>query len=447
MPVELSPRSGDATASIVSSGGAHRSVRRFSLVVLAGPDAGVRFLSSGLRTVVGTHRSCQLVLTDPTVSRFHAEISIESGRAALRDLHSKNGTWVDGLGAVDVRLARPSEIVLGNTRIGFELRDEWAEVPLAPEGRFGLLVGPSEGMRGLFAQLLAAARSDVTVLIEGETGTGKDLLAESLHRESSRGDGPLVVVDCGSIAAGLIESELFGHERGAFTGATADREGAFEAAHGGTLLLDEIGELPLALQPKLLRVLESRTVKRIGSGVVRPVDCRIVAATNRNLKTEVNARRFRSDLYYRLAVLSLRMPPLRERLEDLAPLIDELVAERTDAAPELVADLRSPARLAELARYSWPGNVRELRNYVERYLSLRRADPPGPAAIGTEPARIDVSRPLREQRERWTAHFERVYLTELLRGHGGNVAAAARAAGVARVHLHRLIVRSGLKRR
>ncbi len=302
-------------------------------------------------------------------------------------------------------------------------------------------------MRAVYALLEAAAAGHSTVLLQGESGTGKDLAAESIHLESARRDGPFVVVDCGAVPGNLLETELFGHEAGAFTGATAQRTGAFEAAIGGTLLLDEIGELSLDLQPKLLRVIERREIQRIG-GVTRiPVDVRIVAATNRDLKTEVNARRFRSDLYYRLAVLSLRMPPLRERLEDLGPLIDELVAERSDAPPELVADLRSPARLAELARYSWPGNVRELRNYVDRYLSLRRADPPGPTSIGAPPTTIDVSRPLREQREQWTAHFERIYLAELLRGHGGNVAAAARAAGVARVHLHRLIVRSGLKRR
>src|SRR5262249_14454944 len=246
--------------------------------------------------------------------------------------------------------------------------NDHAEVPLSQEDRFGLLVGRSVAMRAAFAVLERAAPSDATILLEGDTGTGKEAAAESIHRASSRKNGPFIVVDCGAIPAELLERRLSGHDRGAFTGAVAPRGGAFEAAHGGTLFLDGVGELAPDLQPKLLRALERREIKRVGSSRYLPVDLRVVAATNRNLCAEVNARRFRSDLYYRLAVVVVRLPPLRERPEDLTLIVDHLLEglgarERPEAAA-----LRSPAFLTELARHHWPGNARELRNYLERCL-------------------------------------------------------------------------------
>jgi transcriptional regulator with GAF, ATPase, and Fis domain len=260
-----------------------------------------------------------------------------------------------------------------------------------------------------------------------------------------------VVVDCGAIPSELLESELFGHEKGAFTGAASAREGAFELASGGTLFLDEIGELPLELQPKLLRALDRGEVKPVGGGRYTKVDVRVVAATNRDLRAEVNARRFRPDLYYRLAVLTVRLPPLRERMEDLGALSDSILAALAPRYPEAAKELAGPKLAAELARHCWPGNVRELRNYLERCLAMRRpvTIDPDAAEVGAPDAAVvrlaDPSLPLKLARERWSRAFERRYLEECLRRNGGNVAAAARAAEVDRMHFYRLLWRHGLR--
>jgi len=300
-------------------------------------------------------------------------------------------------------------------------------------------------MRAVFSLLERAAASDATVLLEGETGTGKEAAAESIHRESARRDGPFVVVDCGAIPPDLVESELFGHDQGAFTGAITSREGAFEAASGGTIFLDEIGELGPEMQPKLLRALERREVKRVGSNRYEPVDVRVVAATNRNLRAEVNARKFRSDLYYRLAVLEIRLPPLRERTADLQLLVEHVLTNlRATERPE-AASLRTQRFLTDLARHSWPGNIRELRNYVERCLALHEQTPLTPAAEDPGPPVIDENEPFRVARERWTRTFERRYLERILRSQRDNVTAAARAAGVDRISFYRLLWRHGLR--
>ncbi len=424
--------------------GEHALVQKFVLRVLVGPDAGVVHPSSKEKTVIGAHEGADVVLGDRTCSRFHCEIDVSGGRTIVRDLGSSNGTLVDAVSVLVAPLADGAVVSIGRTQLRFELAPGHVKLPLSPRTRFGRLEGHSAAMRAVFNVLERAARSDATVLLEGETGTGKDLAAESIHLESARAAGPFVVVDCGAIPENLLESELFGHEKGAFTGATTAREGAFEAANGGTLLLDEVGELAMELQPKLLRVLESRTVRRVGNPRPTPIDVRLVAATNRNLKVEVNAGRFRSDLYYRLAVVEATQPALRERLEDL-PVLAGALLDSLGASAEVKAALAQPKFLASLARHDWPGNVRELRNYLERCVVLEEEVPLADAPAEPGPPAVDAHHPLREQRERWIAYFERRYLAELLELHAGNVTQAARAAGVDRIHVHRLLRRAGLR--
>jgi two-component system response regulator GlrR len=425
----------------------HRRVRRFTLSVEAGPDQGARFTSSGERAVVGTHDGADLRLGDRAVSRFHCELEIGPHQVVVTDLHSRNGTIVDGVPVLRAPLRDGARLAIGTTTLVFAYADDHAEIPLEISGRFGLLVGASPAIRAVMAELARVAGSDATILLEGETGTGKELAAESVHGASARRDGPFLTVDCGALPPELIEAELFGHARGAFTGAVGERAGVFEAAHGGTVLLDEIGELELALQPKLLRVLESREIRRIGESSYRPVDVRVIAATHRDLRAEVNAQRFRPDLYYRLAVVTVRLPPLRERRGDLAVLVDAILEQLEIAQHPLVDTLRTPSFRDALAGHAWPGNVRELRNYVERCLVLRAAVPPSGAPPTTDPAPITGQpEPLKLARERWLRVFEHAYLTDLLTRHAGNVTAAARGAGIDRIHLYRLLWRNGLRR-
>jgi len=429
--------------------GERLSLRGFRLIVIDGPDAGVVTAARGERIAIGRHQSADLRLTDGSVSLFHCEVEVGTGPATVRDLGSRNGTLIDG---VSVREGFPqcgAILTLGRTRIRLEIGSDEVAVPIALNQRFELLVGRSVAMRRMFGLLERAAASDATVLIEGETGTGKEVAAESLHRASPRRDGPFVVVDCGAIPPTLLESELFGHERGAYTGAVGERVGAFEEAIGGTIFLDEIGELGSDLQPKLLRALERKEVKRVGSNRWISVDCRVIAATSRSLRVEVNERRFRSDLYYRLAVVEVRTPSLRERPEDLPVLVEHFLSQVGVRDHGEAARLRTPEQRAHLERHGWPGNVRELRNYVERCVALgelpplpRDGDDAGP---GHGVPRIDTSVPLRTAREHWLEHFERRYLEEVLESCGGNVSAAARRAGMDRPSFYRLLWRTGLR--
>jgi two-component system response regulator GlrR len=319
--------------------------------------------------------------------------------------------------------------------------------------KFGRMVGQSPPMCALFALLRRASASDATVLIDGETGTGKEVTALAIHENGSRSRGPFITVDCGAIPAQLLESELFGYERGAFTGAVSARTGAFEAADGGTIFLDEIGELSLDLQPKILRALESRKVKRVGSNVYNPIDVRVIAATNRNLREEVSAKRFRSDLYYRLAVLHIKLPPLRERKGDLPALVDDVLTNLGVRDLPMATPIVAPEFIEMLGRYRWPGNVRQLRNYLERRVALGEAiAPPGsetsmppPPNDDGEKLSVSLDQPLKLAREEWNNIFEARYLDGLLDRHGNNVSAAARAAGVNRVHFYRLLRKHGLR--
>jgi len=433
------------TEPLVSSHRDHMRVRRFRLDVETGPDRGAAFMSAGERAVIGTAEGVDLKLTDGAVSRFHCELELTPRSVVIADLHSRNGIAVDDVPVLRAPLRDGAAIALGRSRVRFSIAQDHSAIPLIERERFGVMVGASPAMRAVMAELARVAPTEATVLLEGETGTGKEIAAESIHRESRRRDGPFLVVDCGAVPPDLLEAELFGHARGAFTGADADRAGVFEAAAGGTVLLDELGELQLGLQPKLLRVLERREIRRVGESAYRPVDVRIVAATNRDLRAEVNAQRFRADLYFRIAVVCVRLPPLRQRAEDLPLLVDAVLAQFEMADHPLADTLRTPSFREGLAAHGWPGNVRELRNYLERCLVMRAPMPPGSATVVTDPLPAGAGELLKQARERWLRVFEHAYLTELLARHEGNVTAAARAAGVDRIHLYRLLWRNGLR--
>jgi len=422
------------------------TVGRFALTVVEGPQVGQTWQSTHDRCVIGSNLLNDLVIEESTVSRYHCEIVMGADGARIVDLKSKNGTVVDGMRVVEAYLRSGSLVRLGRSVVRFAFLTERNQLELSDRTHFGTLVGSSAPMRAAFAALERAARTDTTVLFEGETGTGKGQAAEALHAAGARAQGPFLVVDCAAIAPTLLEAELFGHEKGAFTGAEAKRIGAFEEADGGTVFLDEIGELSADLQPKLLRVLENRAVRRVGSNTFKPVNVRVIAATNRDLRAEVNAGRFRSDLYYRLAVVKIRLPSLRERREDL-PAIAHIILSRLLPDPSRVDGFFTPAFLADIEAHSWPGNVRELRNYLERCLVFGDAMPPpeaGEERAGA-PRAIDVSSPFPEARDRALAEFEREYVTAILQQTGGDVAAAARAAGVSRVYLYRLMKRHALR--
>src|SRR5215510_12203775 len=327
-------------------------LRRCRVEVVTGADAGlIRDIEASVIRI-GARRGNDVQLTDSKVSGLHCEIRLDDRGYRLRDLDSTNGTYVSQLRINVVYIQPGAQIALGGTRLRFE--------PL------GSMIGRSVKMRELFARLEKLARTDTTVLITGETGAGKELVAEALHDHSPREKGPFVVLDCGSIPPNLIESELFGHERGAFTGAAASYAGAFERAHGGTVFLDEIGELPLGMQPKLLRVLERKEVRRVGAAKAIEVDIRVVAATNRDLGVEVNRGRFREDLYYRLAVARVHVPPLRERKDDLPLLIEHILATTPNGETASIAQ----ETIDLMMKHDWPGNVRELRNVIERAVLL-----------------------------------------------------------------------------
>ncbi|MCB9600171.1 MAG: sigma 54-dependent Fis family transcriptional regulator [Sandaracinus sp.] len=435
-------RTGQTRALRASAAGLR--LRRPVLRVVAGPDVGKVVAAAGDRLVVGTHASAELRLADRTVSRFHCELVVSEGRLLVRDLGSRNGTSVDGVAVVVAPVGEGAAIEVGQTKLRVE-REATVDVPVSSGDSFGALVGRAPVMRRVFELLARAATSDATLLLGGETGTGKELAARAVHDASARASGPFVVVDAGAVPATLLESELFGHEKGAFTGADRARRGAFRAADGGTLFLDEIGELPTDLQPKLLRALESREVKPVGSEHTLPVNVRVVAATHRDLREEVNARRFRADLYYRLAVLEVRLPALRERGEDVAFLAETLL-ERLGASTSRRRVLLDDETKDALARSTWPGNVRELRNHLERLLAL------GPRGVGaareTTPSAVADDAPivpLKEARAAWNAAAERAYLEDLLARCRGNVRAAARRADVDRPYLYRRLKAHGLR--
>jgi transcriptional regulator with PAS, ATPase and Fis domain len=419
--------------------------------VVRGPDAGGNVELAAQIVRVGTADDNDLVLSDDTISRHHCELEPVPGGIRVRDVGSTNGVFHGALRVYDAVVPLEGRVRLGQTEIELASLSETVEREQSTTEGFGDLLGSSPRMRELYADLERIAPTDVTLLIEGETGTGKELIAESVHRASPRADRPFVVCDCGAVSPTLAESELFGHERGAFTGAVQAHAGVFEQAQGGTLLLDEIGELPLDLQPKLLRALESRQVRRIGGSRVVPVDVRIVAATNRHLRSEVARGRFRQDLYFRLAAAQVAAPPLRERIEDLPVLVAHFL--RVERPPRHIEDV--PEHVWSLFRsYRWPGNVRELRNAVQRLLvtpdrplydaSIQRDSSIQRVAPSTAPDPEDAGPlPLRLARREASDNFERAYLALVLARTGGNVTRAAAVAEVSRQMMQKLLRKHG----
>ena len=414
---------------------------------------------------IGSMDENDLVVSDDTVSRRHCKIVQEDSSYVLVDLGSTNGTFIDRVRVREAFLTPGCTIGLGKVELKFQPADEEVEiVPLEAE-RLGAAIGRSVRMRELFAMIEKIAPTGTTVVIEGETGTGKEVIAKELHRLSPRGNGALMVLDCGAVPPSLIESELFGHEKGAFTGAVMTRQGLFELAHGGTLFLDELGELPLDLQPKLLRALETREIRRVGGSRSIRVDVRILAATNRDLEKEVKEGRFREDLFYRLSVVRLRIPPLRERTEDLPLLVKHLLARlpanrRSDGRERIRAV--SDEAMAMLAAYRFPGNVRELVNVLERAVSLAdgenltandlpelvRGALPAPlpgASSGPPPIPKSIAdATFKDAKERLLASFERDYLVTLLKKTNGNISQAARDADIDRKYFRKLMKKYGL---
>jgi DNA-binding NtrC family response regulator len=439
-------------------------VRTLQVEVLSGPDAGRTLETDDEVLTIGSAPGNALCLTDDTVSRFHLELAGGEHGISVADLGSSNGTSSGSVQILRGVVSSGAELRLGNTKL--RVRDGDASVvELYGDDELGELKGKTELMRRLMAQVNTAARSAVPVLVIGESGTGKELVARAVHHSGPRASGPFVTLDCGSLAPNLVASELFGHERGAFTGADRQHIGAFERATGGTLFLDEIGELPAELQPQLLGALERKRFRRVGGRSEIDVDVRIVCATNRDLRAEVNTGVFRLDLYYRIAVVVLRIPALRERTADIPILAAHFLKEcGHDGAPEEV--LPGPV-MQQLQAHRWPGNVRELRNWVEATVAMGESPPlsthespansaagassaPGAAnaAGGENPPESELyGLSYKDARRTVLEAFELRYVTRLLAAANGNVAAAARQAQMDRTYLIKLVQRHGLRTR
>ncbi len=412
------------------------------LAVISGPDAGLTLETAGSPVRIGTAESNDLILTDETVSRRHCEVIPTPNGIRVRDDGSTNRVVVGDVLVVDATFTGPFKFELGNTVITITPLTEKVYREQLDTDRFGDLLGKSPPMQELFADLERIAPTELSLLIEGETGTGKELVADSVHRASPRAEGPFVTFDCSSVAASLAESELFGHERGAFTGAVSARAGVFEQAQGGTIFLDELGELPKELQPKLLRVLEKRELRRLGGTRTIPIDVRLISATNRNLRAEVARSAFREDLYFRIAGARVFVPPLRERMSDLPRLVGSFLA--ACHPPRTLNDV--PEHVWEMLRsYRWPGNVRELRNAVQRMLVTpnRVIEPEAGGSQRPPPASEEVTT-LRVARREAADAFERKYVQALLLRADGNITRAAALAEVSRQVIHALISKHGL---
>ncbi len=427
---------------------------KYRLRVLSGPNAGLEKVFDRRLVYVGSAPDNDLVLDDPSISRNHLKIDGERTGYRVRDLESKNGTWFAGARLLEAVLGPSAVLRLGQSELQFEQLAELHEVALSREPQFGNLLGQSPEMREIFALLARAAPTDSTMLVEGESGTGKELVAEAIHQHSRRASGQFVVFDCSAVQRDLVESELFGHVKGSFTGAIQNRKGALAEAHGGTLFLDEIGELDLDLQPKLLRALEKREIKPVGSNDRQAVDVRIIAATNRDLAQMVKEGTFREDLYYRLAVIQVQLPPLRRRKLDIPLLVSHFLADTQARNPRPGALTLSFETMQQLQAYPWPGNVRELKNQIERAAVLSdgkelqvQLDPQqSSAVVALERPDAAYELPFKDAKARLIDAFEREYWQRALDRHQWNVSAAARATGLHRKSLEYLIKKLDLVR-
>jgi DNA-binding NtrC family response regulator len=439
---------------------------RLSVSITAGMTVEVRL---GLREIrIGRSREADLQLPDPSVSRLHARVYRVGQRYFLSDLGSRNGTHADGRPVTQLPLDDGQSFQIGPYRIHFlrsdtvppsgeeptvALASSGAPVPKSPQpparrndnmAPFGM-IGNSASIRKLAEVVRRVGASDAAVLIEGETGSGKELVARGLHDVSVRHDRPFVVVNCGAISPELIESELFGHEKGAFTGATAQRRGAFELAHNGTIFLDEIGELPYTLQPKLLRVLEQKEIKRVGGNDTIQANVRILAATNRNLREEVARKTFREDLFFRVGAITVSVPPLRDRREDIAPIARHFLAGTNGRSAGPMPSM-NPAALDALISHDWPGNVRELRNAVLRAVVMADGAELDAAdfAFLNQAIRGNAESPVIEGLSRWEQAERANILAELSR-QGGNKTRTARSLGIAKSTLFEKLKRYAIR--
>jgi len=448
LETQLQPRSGEQIVSTLR------------VEVVDGPDKGKHVVGGDVLSV-GTARDNALAIADFTVSRYHLEINVRPGGILVSDLGSTNGTYIGGVRIERAFVPPGTPLRLGGTTIRFDDAVRKA-VPVPHGGARSELAGMiavSPQMLRLFADIERVAATPTSVLIVGESGTGKERVAEALHARSLRAGSPLVTIDCGALSSSLLASELFGHERGAFTGADRLHKGAFERAEDGTVFLDEIGELPSADQSALLGVLERRRFRRVGGSSDLELEARVIAATNRDLRAEVNTGRFRQDLYHRLAVVVLRLAPLRERREDIPLLVEHFARELgATGSTSSIDELFGAEQLARWQKHPWPGNVRELRNAVEAALVVgpQLGGDPHPApmpgsATGAASAALglgDPDQPLppyKDQRAAVVREFERAYLGRLMAQAGGNVSHAARIAKMDRSHLIDLLHRHGLK--
>jgi DNA-binding NtrC family response regulator len=430
-----------------------------ALRVLSGPNAGLEVTLPAVGVTVGAGAGCDVSLDDKAVSSRHAAIAPTAGGFKVKDLGSRNGTWIDGVTVSEAVVPVGTSVRVGTSVMQLLPEEELIQIAPSEARGFGALRGGSRAMRVVYTALERAAQADASVLLIGESGTGKELAARAVHEHSRRRDGPFVVFDCGAAHDTLVDSDLFGHVRGAFTGAHEARPGAFALAHGGTLFLDEIGDLPVALQPKLLRMLETGEVRPLGARKGSTYDVRVVAATHHDLFEEASRGSFRGDLYYRLAVVEVHLPPLRRRREDIPDLLQHFLA----ASGSSIEATPGPT-LDRLSSYAWPGNVRELRNVVARAVALapkgaifgqlpflfRSVAPQRQgAAMGVrdderEGALGRADRPFAEAKEAIVTRFEREYFIDLLRRNGSSLAEAARVAGVERKHLYKLLERAGV---